>query len=161
MRAEVKAGLRSSFYVRETDLSYLQGNQPAHIIAHKVQTRWAVKNYCGDDSKASKGSASTPTSASTQDSKPSDKTKNNKKKKYWRGKRDFKKPKNFTNLASGVNAAEVGSKGKRKKKKDVGEITYFNCNKKGHYSNNCLEPPKNKYRSWQPPCRWLVLERRL
>ena len=63
IRVEVKVGLRPSFYMRETDLSCLRGNRLAHIIANKVQTQGAVN--CRDDSKASKGSASTPASTST------------------------------------------------------------------------------------------------
>ena len=65
VRVEAKAGLRPCSYMRETDLSYLQGNWPAHTTAHKVQTQGAIKDHCGNDSKASKGSASTPTSAFT------------------------------------------------------------------------------------------------
>ena len=142
VRAEAKAGLRPSSYVRETDLSCLRGNRPPHTTAHKVQTQGAVKNHRRDDSKTSKSSASTP-AASTQDSKPSNKGKKDKKKKYWRGKKDSKEPKDSTNPASGVNAAEVGGKGKRRKKMDVSQITCFNCNKKGHYSSSCPEPSKN------------------
>ena len=143
VRAKAKAGLRPSSYIRETDLSCLQGNRPAHTTAYKVQTQRVVKNHRGDDFKASKGSASTPVSASTQDFEPSNKVKKDKKKKYWQGKRDSKKPKDSTNPAFGVNAAEVRSKGRRRKKKDVSEIICFNCNKKRHYSNNSPEPPKN------------------
>ena len=68
MRAEAKAGLRPSSYMQETDLSYFRGNRLAHITAHKFQTKGAGKNHCGDDSKTSKGSASTLASASIQDS---------------------------------------------------------------------------------------------
>ena len=143
MRAEAKASLRLSIYMRETDLSCFRGNQLAQSTAHKVQTQGAVKDYCGDDSKASISSASIPASAFTQDSESFDKAKKDKKKKYWQGKRDFKKPKDFTNLASGINAANVGGKEKKRKKKDVSEITWFNCHKKGHYLNNCPKPPKN------------------
>ena len=147
VRAEAKAGLRPSSYVRETDLCCLRGNRPAHTTAHKVQTQGAEKDHCGDDSKASKGSASTPASASTQDSEPSNKAKKDKK-KNWRGKRGSREPKDSTTPASGVNAAEVGGGGQRsgqtrRNQKDVKEITCFNCNKKGHYSNRCPEPPKN------------------
>ena len=38
VRAEAKVGPRPSSYMWKTDLSYLQGNQPAHTTAHKVQT---------------------------------------------------------------------------------------------------------------------------
>ena len=101
-----------------------------------------MKDYCGDDSKTSKGSASTPATF-TRDSEPSDKGKKDKKKKYWQGKKDSKELKDSTNPAFGVNAAEFGGKEMRRKKKDVSEITCFNCNKKRHYSSSCIESPKN------------------
>ena len=96
---------------------------------------------CEDESQG-KGPASTPASAST-DPKPSDKARKDKKKKQHIDKRDSREPKDSTTSASGVNAAEVGGKERRRNKKDVSEITYFNCNKKEHYSNRCPEPPKN------------------
>ena len=95
----------------------------------------------GDKSRG-KGPASTPASAST-DPEPYDKTRKDKKKKQHRNKRDSREPKDFTTPASEVNVAEVGGKIKRRNKKDVSEITCFNCNKKGHFSNRCPEPPKN------------------
>ena len=76
VRAEAKAGLRLSSYIRKTNQQVPQGNRPAHTIAHKVQTQGAIKDHCGDESKAK---ASVPTS--TQDSKPSDKARKDKKKK--------------------------------------------------------------------------------
>ena len=96
---------------------------------------------CGDESRG-KGPASTPTSASTNP-ELSDKARKDKKKKQHRDKRDSREPKDSTTPASGVNAAEVGGKERRRNKKDVSKITCFNCNKKGHYSNRCPEPPKN------------------
>ena len=65
MRAEAKAGLGLSSYLWEIDQNCLRGNWPAHTTAHKVQTQRVGKDHCEDDSKASKGSASTPTFAST------------------------------------------------------------------------------------------------
>ena len=38
VRAEAKAGLCPSLYVRETNLNCLQGNRPAHTNANKVQS---------------------------------------------------------------------------------------------------------------------------
>ena len=96
VKDEAKAGLRPSSYMRETDLSYLRGNRPAHTTTHKVQMQGAVNH--GDDSKASKGSTSTPVSTSTQDSEPSNKAKKDKK-KNWRGNRDSREPKNSTTPA--------------------------------------------------------------
>ena len=75
-----------------------------------------------------------PTSTHAQDFEPFNKAMKDKKKKQYRKKRDFKEPKDFNTPASGVNAAKVGSK-RKKNKKDVSKVTYFNCNKKGHYAN--------------------------
>ena len=36
VRAEAKAGLRPSSYVRETDQQVFRGNRPAYTTAHKV-----------------------------------------------------------------------------------------------------------------------------
>ena len=130
MRSEAKAGLQPSFYVRKTDSQVLQGNQLAHITAHKVQTQGEMKDYCEVKSKAK---ASVPTS--TQDSQPSDKARKDKKKKQHKAKRDF-------TPANGVNKMEVSDHGK--KKKDVSEITFYNCNRKGHYLNKCPKPQKSK-----------------
>ena len=129
VRVEAKAGLRPSFYVRETDQQVPQGNRPAHTTTHKVQTQRAMKDHREDKSKAK---ASVPTS--TQNSEPSDKARKDKKKKQHKAKRD-------STPATGVNKAEVGD---HRAKKDISEISCYNCNKKGHYSNKCPEPRKSK-----------------
>ena len=143
MRVEAKAGLRPSSYIWETGLNCFRGNWPAHTTTHKVQTQGAVKDHCRDDSKDFKGSASTLASASNQDSEPSNKAKKDKKKKYYQSKKDSKKPQDSTLPASGVNVAEVEGKERKRNKKNVSEVTCFNCNKKGHYSNKCPKSPKN------------------
>ena len=83
-----------------------------------------MKDHRGDESKAK---ASVPTS--TQNSEPSDKARKDKKKKQHKAKRD-------STPATGVNKAEVGD---HRAKKDISEISCYNCNKKGHYLNKCLE----------------------
>ena len=65
VRAKAKADLRPSSYMREANLQVLRGNRPTYTTTHKVQTQGVGKNHRGDDSKASKGSASAPASAST------------------------------------------------------------------------------------------------
>ena len=73
---EAKAGLQPSSYVRETDQQVPWENRPAHTIAYKCQTQGAVKDHCGDKSKA-KASVST----SIKDSELSNKARKDKKKK--------------------------------------------------------------------------------
>ena len=137
VRAKAKAGLRPSSYVQETDLWCLRGNRPAHTTAHKVQTQGAVNH--GDDSKASKGPASTPTSAFTQDYESPDKARRDKKKKQYKDKRNSKKLRDSSIPATGVNKAEVGGR----KKKDISKITYYNYNKKGYFAIKCPESRKS------------------
>ena len=79
-----------------------------------------IKEYQRDKFKAFKASISN----SIQDSKSFDKARKDKKKKQQKYERDF------TNLAIKVNVAEVDNR--KKKKKDVSEIIYYNFNKKRH-----------------------------
>ena len=110
VRAEAKAGLQPSSYIRETDIQVLRGSWLAHTTAHKVQTQGAMN--CGDESRG-KGPAFTPASAST-DPEPSDKARKDKKKKQHRDKRDSRESRDT--LASEVNGAKVRDKKKRKRK---------------------------------------------
>ena len=138
VRAKAKAGLQPSSYMQEVNLQVLRESWPTHTIVHKVQTQEAMT--CGDNSKPFKS----PTSTLAQDSDPSDKARKHKKRKHYRDKRDSRELKDSSTLASGINKAKVGGKGQRKKnKKDISGVTCFNCNKKGHFSNKCPEPPKN------------------
>ena len=73
VRAKVKAGLRPSSYMRETDIQVLRGSLPAYTTTHKVQT-WEVVHHV-EDTKAFKAPAF------TLESEPSDKARKNKKKK--------------------------------------------------------------------------------
>ena len=38
VRAEAKAGLRSSSYIRETNQKVFWGNRPTHTTTHKIKT---------------------------------------------------------------------------------------------------------------------------
>ena len=137
VRANAKAGLQSSSYMRETDLNYLRGSWPAYTTTYKVETQGAVN--CGDKSWA-KNPVSAPMSTSTQDSEPSNKARKDKKKKQHEDKKNSKKPRDSSTLATKVNKTEISSK----RKKDISEITYYNCNKKGHYATKCPELQKSK-----------------
>ena len=54
----------------------------------------------------------------------------------------------------GANTARAAKSQKKKQrdgqepKKDTFEVICYNCNKKGHYSKNCIEQ-KNLLQSWQ------------
>ena len=138
VRAEAKTGLRPSSYVQETDLWCFQGNRLVHTTAHKVQTQGTMNRE--DNSKAPKDLASTPTSASTQDSEPSNKARKKKKKKQHKDKRDSREPRDSSTSATRVNKAEVGGR----RKKDISEVTCYNCNKKEHFTTKCPEHRKSE-----------------
>ena len=117
VRAKARADLRPSSYVRETDLSCLQGNRPAYTTAHKIQTQGAVN--CGDGSKTSKSPASTPASASTQDPELADKTRKDKKKncngtKGIPGNPETPRPPKLTWLRSETRKEEIKKKTQRR-----------------------------------------------
>ena len=76
VRANAKTGLQPSCYVQETNQQISQENWRVYTTAYKIQTQKAIKDFCGDESKAK---ASVPTS--TQDSEPSNNTRKDKKKK--------------------------------------------------------------------------------
>ena len=102
----------------------------------KVWTQRLVNRR--DNSKASKA----PTS--TQESEPSNKARKDKKKRHYKNKRDFKKSKDSSTPALGVNMAKInGSEQRKRNKKDLSGVTYFNYNKKGHFANKCPETSKN------------------
>ena len=121
--AKTKAGLGPSSYIREIDIQVLWGSW---LIAHIVQILGGVN--CEGDSKASKAPAS------TQESESSNKARKDKKKKQHKDKKNSREPRDSPTSATEVSTAEVGGK-KRRNKKDMGKVTYFNCNKKGHYAN--------------------------
>ena len=79
-------------------------------------------------------------SASTQDSEPSDKARKEKKKNQYKDKKDSRENKDSSTPATRVNKAEVDGR----KKKDISEVTYYNCNKKGHFAMKYPEPRKSK-----------------
>ena len=111
VRAKAKAGLRPSFYMRETDFQVLQESWSAHNTTHKVQTQEAMNH--ADDSKAFKAPIS------TQESEPSNKARKDKKKKYHRDKKDSRELKDSSTPVSGINKTEVGGSGQKRRTKMI------------------------------------------
>lgn len=57
---------------------------------------------------------------------------------------------NITSSADAIELIEIKHKAKKQKQdnwsfknKNISEITYYNYDKKGHYTKNCFEPDKN------------------
>lgn len=81
--------------------------------------------------------------------KAKEKIRREKKKKRYQGKKNRQKSQDSSPVTMGANAIQAikGQKKKRRNsqgpKRDISEITCYNCNKKGNYSRNCTKP-KNK-----------------
>ncbi len=68
-----------------------------------------------------------------------EKARKDKKQKSHQAKRDRQED---SNPASGTNT--TSAKKKTGQKRDISEIIYYNCNKKGHYASNFTEPKAKK-----------------
>ena len=136
VNAEAKAGLRSSTMVRESDARCPRGHRPSHNTSSKVQTQGSSHK---DSPRSEEPKHKEPKPAPSRDdaAEPAKKEdKKDKKKKLQNRRRE----QNKQTPATGDNA-EVPRK--KRKRRDSNEVTYFNCDKKGHYASNCTEPPKN------------------
>ncbi len=78
------------------------------------------------------------TSQAEQENKAFEKVKKDKKQKSHRAKRDRQKD---STSASRTNTTPTK---KKIQKRDISEITYYNCNKKSHYVSDCTEPKAKK-----------------
>ncbi len=78
--------------------------------------------------------------------KAKEKAKKEKKRREHQEKRDIQKGRDVSPATMGANATQA-TEGQKKKwrnsqgpKRDISEITCYNCNKKGHYSKDCTKP---------------------
>ncbi len=109
-------------------------------------------NTCDDQAKKTKTTfpltkASLPTSDQSEVTKKAkEKVRKEKKRKGYQGKRDRWERRDGSPVVTGVNAIQATEDQKKKRrngqdpKKDISEITYYNCNKKGHYFRDWIEP---------------------
>ncbi len=86
-----------------------------------------------------------PSPASDQ-SKASKKIRKEKKKKWQQKERAKKDPKEGSPAlsTSGSNVVQATDGQNKKKARDVSEVTYYICNKKGHYTSHYTEPKAKK-----------------
>ena len=146
INAEAKAGLRSSTMVRESDARCPRGHRPFYNTSSKMQTQGSshkdsprTKESRLQEAKQADGKApAPPRSESTEAGKTSH---IDKKREFLEKKKKKRDWKNNT-LATGDNANDV-EVGEKKKRDNQGDGRCYNCQKKGHFSRNCPEPPKN------------------
>ena len=124
-------GLRSSTMVREADARCPRGYRSSHNTFSKVQTQGSSHK---NSSCSKKPKPKDPKPAPSRDNaakQAKNKDRKEKKKKLWNQKREH----------TGEQTPATGVNTKAPKKKIKAKC--FNCNKKGHYANECTKPPKN------------------
>ena len=137
VNVKAKAGLRSSIMIRDSDIRCSKGHRFSYSTASKMQTKWSIaKDFYLEEFKVKEAR---PILFWAEASKPSKQAHKEREGKKHQKKRDKKQT-----PASTANATEVQQK-KKKKNQDrvVNKVTYFNCNKKGHYVGTCTKPTKN------------------
>ena len=137
IEVEAKAALRPGFYARETDHRCLWGSYPTFIAK--------IKDPKPEDPKSRPQEMKASNFQHSKNTKTSEKVRKEKKKNWYWEKRDKKDKKKDTTPATEENAINIGD-GQRKKNQpiaDASNVTCYNCDKKGHYTNTCPKPSKN------------------
>ncbi len=117
--------------------------------------KWFLKmslNSCDNQAKKIKTTLpQTKASLSTSDQlkvtkKAKEKARKEKKRRDHQEKQNRRERQDCSPAATGANVTQA-TKGQKKKlcngqgpKKEVSNITYYNCNKKGHYLRDCTKP---------------------
>ncbi len=138
-KAEARAKIQESTHL---DQRCLKRKRPLKITL----------NACDDQAEKTKvispqTKASLPASNQSEiTEKAKEKARKEKKRRGHQRKWDRREERDGSPVAMGANATQAieGQKKKRRDsqgpKRDISEITCYNCNKKGHYSRNCTEP---------------------
>ena len=142
VNAEAKAGLRSSAMVRDSDICCPQGHHPSNSTASKVQTQGTStkeprpKESKIKEAKPAKKKTPAPPWTNAAESSEQDKKDKKDKKRRFREKREQSED----TPTIGDNAIDASKKKKKNRDRDTNGITCYNCNKKGHFANTCIEP---------------------
>ena len=135
--AKAKAILQPPSILRKMDQRCPRGNRPAYSTVAKSQAPSTRASRDDPVEKLPPPSALKPSnSLPAGSSETSDKKARREKKKHRRldQQRDQGRKDTSSTPATGANSGT---------RKDMSQITYFNCNKKGHYSRNYSEPRKD------------------
>ena len=135
VNVEAKTGQRSSTMVRDLDARCLRGHHPFHNTSSKVQSQGSnnKNSFYSKEPKPKDPKLAPPRDdAAAELAKKEDKK--DKKKRFRRQRREHTREWKEQTPATGINKAAPKKKLK---------VKCFNCDKKGHYTNNCTKLPKN------------------
>ena len=135
VNAEVKAGLRSSIMVQDSDAFCPRDHCLSHNTFSTVQTQGSKDSSCSKEPKPKDLKLALLRDNAAEPAKKKDKK--DKKKMLWNCRRE----QNKQTPATGDNTKAPK---KKKKKRDPSKVTYFNCDKKDYYVSNRTKSPKNK-----------------
>ena len=127
INAEAKAGLRSSTMIQKSDARCPRGHRPSHNTSSKVQTQRTIAKE--PRSEESKPKDPKPAPSRDNAAEPAKKEDRKEKKKRLRNQRR-------EHTGEQTPATRVNTEALKKKLK----ARCFNCNKKGHYTNECTKP---------------------
>ena len=129
--------------VRESDAHCPKGHRLSHNTSSKVQTQGSSYKDLphtkeSRPKEAKQADSKAPAPPRSESTEPEKTSRIDKRKEYLEKKKKKRDRKNNTPATGdNANAVEVGEKKKR------GNDRCYNCQKKGHFSRNCPEPPKN------------------
>ena len=124
--------------VRESDARCPRGHRPSHNTFPKVHTQGTIAKEPRTEESRPKKAKSTDAPPHYKSAEPGKTSRTDKRMEYLEKKKKKRDRKNNTPATrDNTNAVEVGEKKKR------GDDRCYNCQKKGHFSRNCPEPPKN------------------
>lgn len=135
---EVKTGLKSNIMVQDLDIRCFRGHCFSNNTALKVQTQETTNKNPG----RKKPKAKKTKLAYVEIVELSEQNKKDKKKKTKERRRNTTGEQKKLILATGNNIIDASRK---KNQYDISKITYFNQDKKSHYTSTYITSLKNKY----------------
>ena len=122
--------------VWDLDVCYSKGHRLSYNTFTKVQTQDSqdfsyLKKFKRKDSKLT-------SSCDNLAKLPKKNDRKDKKKRFQGQIREHTREQKEQIPVTNVNTTYILKK--KKKKRDIGEIIYFNCNKKSHFASNCTKP---------------------
>ena len=136
VNVEAKAGLRSTIMVQDLYAHCPRGHRSSYNTFIKVQTQGSKDSSRPKEMKL-KDLKSTPSRDNAAELPKKDDNKD-KKKRFQDQRREYTGEQKEQTPATNINTTNISKK--KKKRRDVSEITCFNYDKKGHFASDCIEP---------------------